>query len=237
MNTVDFEYSFSDLEITLQDIKDNAPEGGLGLDDFSDIINELIHSGDSFVHAKGGYTILDMDVQEDKGLIQLQDENLTEHFEVGKIITKQLATSEKGVVFACTAGKGIREKYDYYTQQQDFLHAYLVDLLGTISVENAMDKIQSALQDDMKSKGLNITNRYSPGYCGWNVKEQHQLFRFLPNNYCGISLTETALMIPIKSVSGIIGIGKNVHMQEYTCGICQLDHCLYRRKSKITSNK
>lgn len=232
MDTIDFEYSFSDLDITLQDIKDFSPEGGSGIDDFADIINELIQEGNTFVKASGGYTVLDVDVEADKELLQLSNENISEGFTVGKIVAGQLSRSEKAVVFACTAGKGIRERYDYYTRQQDFLNAYLVDLLGTISVEKAMDKIQLALQEDMKKRELNITNRYSPGYCGWNVREQHQLFKFLPNNYCGISLTDTALMIPIKSVSGIIGIGRNVRRQEYTCGICQLDHCLYRRKKK-----
>jgi cobalamin-dependent methionine synthase I len=38
---------------------------------------------------------------------------------------------------------------------------------------------------------------------------QHKLFLALLKNYtCGISLTESSLMLPVKSVSGIIGLGK-----------------------------
>ncbi|MCK7538940.1 MAG: hypothetical protein MZV63_52410 [Marinilabiliales bacterium] len=47
-----------------------------------------------------------------------------------------------------------------------------------------------------------ITNRFSPGYCGWDVAEQHKLFSFFKDNFCGITLTESALMNPVKSVSG-----------------------------------
>lgn len=38
-------------------------------------------------------------------------------------------------------------------------------------------------------------------------------------------------MIPIKSVSGIIGTGSAVHKVDYTCGLCTYDAC-YRRKKK-----
>jgi hypothetical protein len=76
---------------------------------------------------------------------------------------------------------------------------------------------------------MKITNRYSPGYCDWNVGEQHKLFSFFPDNYCGIRLTPSALMDPVKSVSGIIGIGENVKRNDYTCRVCDMKDCIYRR--------
>ena len=48
-------------------------------------------------------------------------------------------------------------------------------------------------------EGLRITNSYSPGYCGWNVSEQHALFSLLPEGFCGVRLCESGLMLPIKS--------------------------------------
>jgi hypothetical protein len=41
------------------------------------------------------------------------------------------------------------------------------------------------------------------------VAEQHKLFSLLPPGICGITLSDSALMHPIKSVSGITGIGKH----------------------------
>jgi hypothetical protein len=35
-------------------------------------------------------------------------------------------------------------------------------------------------------------------------------------------------MQPVKSVSGIIGIGADVKFNPYTCRICEATHCLYR---------
>ena len=49
---------------------------------------------------------------------------------------------------------------------------------------------------------------------------------------CGVSLTESSLMVPIKSVSGIIGLGPQVRHLDYTCGLCDFKQC-YKRKQRI----
>ena len=40
---------------------------------------------------------------------------------------------------------------------------------------------------------------------------------------CDIHLTDSCLMIPIKSISGVIGIGHNVRRRDYTCNLCGLN--------------
>ena len=47
---------------------------------------------------------------------------------------------------------------------------------------------------------------------------------------CGIRLTDSSLMIPIKSVSGVIGVGTDVRKLEYTCGLCTYENCYRKRK-------
>ena len=44
-----------------------------------------------------------------------------------------------------------------------------------------------------------------------------------------VRLNESALMWPVKSVSGIIGLGENVSYHDYACRLCQLTHCFRRR--------
>ncbi|MCF0209200.1 MAG: methionine synthase, partial [Bacteroidaceae bacterium] len=87
--------------------------------------------------------------------------------------------------------------------------------------------------DAFKDKQLHHTNRFSPGYCGWHVREQKLLFSTFPlAEPCGVKLTDSCLMLPIKSVSGVIGIGENVRKLEYTCGLCDYANCYKRRKKK-----
>ena len=78
--------------------------------------------------------------------------------------------------------------------------------------------------------GWKRTNRFSPGYCEWATDEQRMLVPLLGNpNPCRVRLNESALMWPVKSVSGIIGLGENVSYHDYACRLCQLTHCFRRR--------
>jgi hypothetical protein len=91
------------------------------------------------------------------------------------------------------------------------------------------------LKEEMERNSLNITNRYSPGYCGWKVAEQQKLFKMFPADFCNISLTESMMMDPVKSISGIIGVGKDVIYNPYTCNLCNSSNCLYKnlKSSKV----
>jgi hypothetical protein len=95
-----------------------------------------------------------------------------------------------------------------------------------------MDRIQYFLKEEMGRINLKITNRYSPGYCGWRVAEQQRLFKMFPVDFCNIRLTESMMMDPVKSVSGIIGVGKEVKYNSYTCNLCNSFNCLYKNLKK-----
>ena len=132
-------------------------------------------------------------------------------------------------VFVCTAGEGFSTCSDKYNKEGDYLKGFIVDAFGSLVAERAMDYIQKELEKEAGKCGMLITNRYSPGYCNWQVQDQKQLFSLLPGNPCNISLSESCLMLPIKSVSGIIGIGEKVRKREYSCDICNNITCVYRK--------
>ncbi len=150
-------------------------------------------------------------------------------FNPGKIISAQLRKAESVALFACTAGQWIGDKAKQLINGKDYLKGYIFDIAGSEIVEAAAELMQEKLREMMEAEGLKITNRYSPGYCGWNVSEQHKLFSLMPDNFCGITLNESALMTPIKSVSGVIGIGSQVKINPYPCNICDIKDCIYRK--------
>ncbi|MEI6755003.1 MAG: vitamin B12 dependent-methionine synthase activation domain-containing protein [Paludibacter sp.] len=55
-----------------------------------------------------------------------------------------------------------------------------------------------------------MIHSYSPRHCSWHVREHKQLFSLFPEKPCGVGLNESSLMHPVKSVSGIIGLGKDI---------------------------
>ena len=134
-------------------------------------------------------------------------------------------------VFLCTIGHEIPNRSAQFMKEGNLLKGYICDIVGSLAVEAAMELIQEQLKIKMLHSGLKITNRYSPGYCGWDISEQRNLFALLPDKFCGVELTNTCLMVPVKSVSGIIGIGTNMKSNPYACGLCDLENCLYKKQT------
>ena len=112
----------------------------------------------------------------------------------------------------------------------DVMEAFVADALGSTIVEAIVSWGLSRLAAKMGKLEFKISNSYSPGYCGWDVAEQRLFFSLLPDKFCGISLTDSCLMLPIKSVSALVGIGKNVEKKPYGCAICRKKDCFKRKE-------
>lgn len=152
-----------------------------------------------------------------------------ESFPVGGTITSLLKGSERFALFAATAGMAFQEYQDDLKAEGDILKCFIADIIGTCIAEKAGDHMELLLEKELK--GERHTNRLSPGYCGWHLTGQKALFRLMGGNPCGISLSDVCLMTPIKSISGIIGIGPEVDVKKYGCQYCELETC-YKRKRK-----
>ena len=227
-NVSTYHLSFNELDVQRLRIErvmgydpDTIPEP------FPEMIDEVLSVASEYCDIQGGYKIIeDFSFDKDAHLVSIQGIPLDIH----KIIFNQIKSAEKLALFVCTAGPKVGEWSRKLMAEGDLMKGYIVDVVGSEIVEKAMDKIQETLSIKMKAEGFNITNRYSPGYCNWSVSEQHKLFSLLPANFCDVRLTDTALMYPIKTVSGIIGIGKTIKYNHYTCQICDMQNCLYRNR-------
>ena len=150
-------------------------------------------------------------------------------FDMGKIILRQLRGSEAYALFICTSGV----EYETYQQQLkgqgDMVRVFIADALGSVIAEKCADQMEQHLQMEIDKLQWHHTNRFSPGYCGWHVSQQQILFPLFNGHTCGVRLTDSSLMLPIKSVSGIIGLGSTVRHLDYACGLCDFKQC-YKRK-------
>lgn len=153
-------------------------------------------------------------------------------FAIGKIIERQLTGAEAYAFFICTAGTEYEEYQKRLKEEGDMVRVFIADALGSVIAEKTADCMEKALQESIDKLGWHHTNRFSPGYCGWHVSQQQLLFPLFKGETCGVRLTESSLMLPIKSVSGIIGLGKNVKHLDYTCNLCDFKQC-YKRKQRI----
>lgn len=152
-------------------------------------------------------------------------------FKMGNIILRQLRGSEAFALFVCTSGLEFEAYQQRLKEQGDMVRVFIADALGSVIAEKCADQMEKALQESIDKLGWKHTNRFSPGYCGWHVSQQQLLFPLFQGHTCGVTLTDSSLMLPIKSVSGIIGLGKDVRHLDYTCGLCDFKQC-YKRKKK-----
>ena len=195
-----------------------------------ELIDEILPRVPDYLEPQCGFTILP------DGTLTITNDSLYcdgTLFTTGSIISKRLRKSTTLALFVATVGPGLEQWSRKLMATGDMLRGYIVDSIGSETVEQVADWLERKLEEKSQLHGWKITNRYSPGYCGWSVAEQHKLFSFLPEKFCGITLTESALMLPIKSVSGIIGLGPLVKREEYQCSICDMKDCFRRRDEPL----
>lgn len=86
--------------------------------------------------------------------------------------------------------------------------ALIVQAIGAALIEKKMD----CLQDEIRAvlaPGESLLSRYSPGYGTFPLSAQKTLLAFLDaSKTVGVSLTDSFLMVPSKSVSAVIGVKK-----------------------------
>lgn len=145
-------------------------------------------------------------------------------FSPGAIIGSYLKGMTDACFFVATAGREFWTALKELSSEGDIVAAYVGDSIGSVLAEMAVERLESDLGLEV---GLSMP--YSPGYCGWDIREQQLLFSMFPPQPCGITLSESSLMTPEKSVSGFFAMGKELIRQPYHCEICQNKKC-YKRK-------
>jgi hypothetical protein len=165
---------------------------------------------------------------EDKVLIQFDRVSIIgTTLNIGKRVASQLNGCNSIAFFICTLGSEFEKKMKAF--QHDPLEAYFADTIGSIKCETFANQVHQHILIEVSKTGYSVTNRYSPGYCNWGVSDQHKIFSFFGDSQTEITLNDSSLMSPIKSISGIVGTGKDVKNRPYTCDTCADARCTYRK--------
>jgi len=148
-----------------------------------------------------------------------------------QVIAQLLEHCNQVAVFLVTIGKYLEETAFQLAKDGLILQATVLDAIGSDAVEKVADFVQDRIKEIAEAQGLVTSRRFSPGYCDWNIGQQRMLFYALTGNTLGIRLTGECLMIPQKSISGIIGIGPSIdNVENYNpCKTCTKQDCPGRR--------
>jgi len=142
------------------------------------------------------------------------------------IICSYLDGMTHACIYVTTAGLEFDAAVKELCKEGDIVADFIADSIGTTLAELAVEKLEQEL-----SPRPGVSKSYSPGYCGWDIREQHLFFPLFPEKPCGITLTESSLMSPEKSISGFFAMGDHLQKQPYHCEICKNTKCYKRRNA------
>jgi hypothetical protein len=106
-------------------------------------------------------------------------------------------------LFAVTLGDKISERISALFDTGELADGYILDQVASFAADELAQIAGRRFQTDCARDDMAVLP-YSPGYCGWHVSGQQTLFAHLRPDEIGISLNESSLMNPIKSVSGVL---------------------------------
>ena len=140
-------------------------------------------------------------------------------------LARVLAGSSKVITFAATVGIEYDRLIRRY-QRIEPTRALILQALGAERVEALCDLFCSGFEGR--------TSRYSPGYGDLPLEVQKDVFAVLsPESRIGISLNDSLLMTPSKSVTALFGIRDGSSNSDgHDCSQCGLLSCEFRRETK-----
>ena len=226
MNEITFQGPFS---ISLvENIFENGSSGTSGTG--GTLTSEIFNSIKKKIILQTGYITFNHPVFDKKPFtISLNGISLV----VGDSVYQQIRKSSQIILFCCSAGNRLVDLFQRLMDGGDWIRAYILDALGTLILEAALDKMQDQIRINASKHRWKLTNRYSPGYCSWDSSEKEKCFSIMPKGFCKIKWDGAATLDPVKSVIGIIGAGREVEYVPYDCNNCTSLRCLARQNMPL----
>ena len=123
-------------------------------------------------------------------------------------LERYLSGCEGALLFAATVGLELDRLLARYATLSP-TKALLLQAIGAERIESLCDAFEAEVKEEKARLGLVTRPRFSPGYGDFSIEAQREIFSLLDcPRRIGLSLNQSLLMSPTKSVTAIIGIGK-----------------------------
>lgn len=123
-------------------------------------------------------------------------------------LSSHLSDCESVIIFAATVGIGI-DRLIAKASRTSPSRSLMLQGLGAERTEALCDLFEEEMRAKKATEGRGITHRFSAGYGDLSLEFQREIFRLLDcQKGIGLTLSESLLMSPTKSVTAIIGVKK-----------------------------
>ena len=122
-----------------------------------------------------------------------------------KDLARNLRNCSKVVIFASTIGS----QCDLLIKREQIknpVKAAVLQAAGAMYIEKCVDLLNEKIRVQAESQGKKVRPRFSPGFGDVSLEVQKDFFRLLPCQKIGLTLMDTLIMSPEKSVTAFVGI-------------------------------
>jgi len=132
--------------------------------------------------------------QDEETVLLAEDARLS-----GKMPPKVLAGADEVICFVGTLA-------GFSSESEDMMEEYFIDTWGSAYIEAAQAWFAAEVQTALAQEGKKRTHLWCPGQHQFELINQKALFQLLAPEDVGCTLTKRFMMLPTKSVSGIMGV-------------------------------
>jgi len=120
-------------------------------------------------------------------------------------LMNHLKNSDSIAIMAASLGIEI-DRNIKINEKINLTKSIIMDAVATAYIEEICDEVQEKIRIEALNREKFITSRYSPGYGDLKIETQREILAILNARKIGLTLTESMIMIPRKSVTAFIGL-------------------------------
>ena len=147
------------------------------------------------------------------------------------LLPSLLLEAKELAVVVYTIGPKLEKEVTDYFRKKEPLRGLLLDGIGSAAMDSLTQEVCKLMAHEALSRGYQASSPLSPGAPDFSISKQWQLFKLVPAEEIGVSLTPSGMMVPCKSVSMVVGMGLNMPTwtQAEICAHCSLQKtCPYK---------
>jgi hypothetical protein len=139
-----------------------------------------------------------------------------------RVLAKNLKRIERVFPYVLTIGDSLENTA---RSSESIIRRLVLETIGDLALGSGLEHVQRHISEQY---GLERTSNMGPGQLDWPIEQQRELFSLLGHvkDTIGVTLTESLMMMPRKSISGIIFPTEETFI---SCQLCQRNKCPSRK--------
>ena len=181
------------------------------------------------------YTIKKLKSSNGKNEVYFEGANLTLQ---SNDIYNLLLDCDECILMSATLGLEIEREIRKLTYT-DLAKGIIIDACATTAIEEVCDIVQDNISKKLLKEDKYITYRYSPGYGDLPIEKNLDINNLLNSQKeIGLTVTNSGIMIPRKSVVALIGVShRRISNTKKSCENCSNRHnCNYKKEGNSCGN-